>query len=108
MMPSNTPVPKWKEMLATDGAPFSRSLICPLHHEYVLTCVMLGPVSSACTGKSLPRIPSGVGPVFRQGHAPLNKTEHAPASVGTKHGLMHRFGASGHRIALRRLRGLVL
>jgi hypothetical protein len=41
-MPSNTPVPKWKEMLATDGAPFSRSLISPLHQEYVLTWVMAG------------------------------------------------------------------
>src|SRR5689334_2279440 len=40
MMPSKTPVPRWNEMLANEGAPSSRSLISPLHQQYLLTVVI--------------------------------------------------------------------
>src|SRR5947208_16920609 len=45
MMPSNTPVPRWKEILASDGAPFSRFLTSPLCQQWTLACVISNPTA---------------------------------------------------------------
>jgi len=58
MRPSNTPAPRWEEMLvASDGAPFSRSTISPLCQQCAFAAVIGSPYAHASRREMAPQVP---------------------------------------------------